>query len=112
MESEHPLVRDIFPDLVAELATLLEDGGEHGLAVRVQDLRLVAECGCGDDFCQSFYTEDHPPGQPYGPGHRCIPLLPARGVLVLDVVDERIMYVEVTNRPPLDDRRRAEPAQP
>lgn len=32
------------------------------------DLRLVAECRCGDGFCQSFKTESHADGQPFGPG--------------------------------------------
>ncbi|GAB2745036.1 hypothetical protein [Kitasatospora kifunensis] len=101
MEQDHPLVRDVFPDLVAELATLLEGEGEHDLAICVQDVRLVGECDCGDDFCQSIRTADHPQGQPYGAGHRCVPLLPSKGMLVLDVVDGRIMYVEVLDRPPM-----------
>ncbi|MEU6090797.1 hypothetical protein ABZ865_29145 [Streptomyces sp. NPDC047085] len=101
MEQDHPLVRDVFPDLVAELITLLEDEGERELASCAWDLRLVEECRCGDEFCQSFQTTPHPQGQPYGPGHRCVPLLSSRGMLCLDVVDGRIMYVEVLDRPPL-----------
>jgi len=30
-------------------------------------LGQVLWCGCGDDFCQSFYTQPRPEG-PYGPG--------------------------------------------
>ncbi|WP_405634377.1 hypothetical protein OHB53_09405 [Streptomyces sp. NBC_00056] len=101
MEQAHPLVRDIFPDLVAELATLLEKEGEHELAIRVRDVHLVGECGCGDDFCQSIRTADHPQGQPFGLGHRCVPLTPSKGMLVLDVVDGQIMYVEIIDRPPM-----------
>ncbi|GAA1398374.1 hypothetical protein GCM10009639_36840 [Kitasatospora putterlickiae] len=101
MKPDHPLVRDVFPELVAELATLLEAGGEHGLAIGVRDTRLVEECECGDDFCQSIRTADHPRGQPYGAGHRCVPLEPSDGMLVLDVVDDRIMYIEVLDRPPM-----------
>ncbi|MFF4350153.1 hypothetical protein [Streptomyces sp. NPDC001530] len=108
MEQDHPLVRDVFPDLVAELTTLLEDEGERELAVSARDLRLVGECGCGDDFCQSLRTADHPQGQPYGTGHRCVPLLPSEGMLCLDVVDGRIMYIEVIDRPPMH-RRSAQP---
>ncbi|MFF7880696.1 hypothetical protein ACH40F_09580 [Streptomyces sp. NPDC020794] len=104
MEQEHPLVRDVFPDLVAELATLLEEEGERELAIRVRDVRLVGECGCGDDFCQSIQTADHPQGQPYGPGHRCVPLMPSKGMLILDVVDGRIMYIEIIDRPPMHRR--------
>ncbi|MFF7457134.1 hypothetical protein [Kitasatospora sp. NPDC008115] len=104
MEEKHPFVRDIFPDLVAELAALLEDEGEHGLAVHVRDIRLVAECGCGDDFCQSLRTGHHLPERPFGEGHRCVELSPSTGMLVLDVVDERIAYIEVLGRPPMPRR--------
>lgn len=64
----------------------------------------------GDGFCQSFKTEPHPDGQPYGRGHRCVPLLPSKGMLVLDVVDGRIMYVEVLDRAPLRYARALRPA--
>ncbi|WP_093697666.1 hypothetical protein [Streptomyces sp. 2231.1] len=101
MEQDYPLVRAVFPGLVTELITLLENEGERELAICAWDLRLVDECGCGDDFCQSFQTAAHPRGKPYGPGHRCVPLLPSRGMLCLDVVDGRIMYVEVLDRPPM-----------
>ncbi|MFD8418586.1 hypothetical protein [Streptomyces sp. NPDC059466] len=99
MEQDQPLMRDVFPKLVAELIALLEDEGERELAICAWDLRLVGECGCGDGFCQSIRTADHPEDQPYGPGHRCVPLLPSKGMLNLDVVDGRIMYVEILDRP-------------
>ncbi|MHB9855945.1 hypothetical protein ACSYGO_42790 [Streptomyces krungchingensis] len=95
----------MFPDLIAELITLLEIDGEGDLAICAWDLRLVAMCDCGDDFCQSFRTAVHPKGQPYGDGHRCVPLLPSEGMLVLDVVHGRIKYVEVLDRAPMRDRR-------
>lgn len=104
MEPAPPLIRDVFPDLIAELTDLLEEEGEHELAICAWDLRLVGDCGCGDDFCQSIRTADHPEGQPYGPGHRCVPLSPEKGMLVLDVVDARIVYVEIIDRPPMHPR--------
>ncbi|MGW7281576.1 hypothetical protein ACWGIV_25400 [Streptomyces sp. NPDC054844] len=117
-EPEHPLLRDVFPDLVAELTALLQDEGESELTVCARDLRLVEECGCGDGFCQSIRTADLPRGRalrvrgggPYGPGHRCVPLSPSTGMLILDVVDGRIVYIEVLDRPPL--HRLEERAQP
>lgn len=112
VEAGHPLVREVFPELVTELVALLVEEGEQELAVRARDLRLVAGCGCGDYFCQSFYTEAHPQGEPYGPGHRCVCLCPAEGMLILDVVGGRIMYVEVIDRLPLRDCRRAGPGHP
>ncbi|AUG75483.1 hypothetical protein CFP65_0520 [Kitasatospora sp. MMS16-BH015] len=105
MGPEHPLVRHVFPDLAEELIGLLQEEGEEELALLAADLRLVAECGCGDDFCQSFKTAPHPAGKAYGPDHRCVLLAPAQGMLVLDVVDTRIMYVEVLHRDPLRDMR-------
>ncbi|MFD0006618.1 hypothetical protein ACFVJ4_29885 [Streptomyces sp. NPDC127178] len=106
MEQESPLVREVFPELVDELVQLLEEEGERELAICVWDVRMIGECGCGDDFCQSIRTSDHPGGQPYGPGHRCVPLLPSSGDLILDVVNGRIMYIEILGRPPL--RRRVQ----
>ncbi|WP_329290806.1 hypothetical protein OIE43_30285 [Streptomyces pseudovenezuelae] len=106
---EAPLVREVFPDLVDELAALLEAEGERELAICVRDVRLVGPCGCGDDFCQSIRTVDRPRGRPFGPGHRYVPLLPSSGDLILDVVDGRIMYIEILGRPPL--RRHGQPEQ-
>lgn len=94
-------MREVYPELVAELARLLEAEGERHLAICAHDLRLVAPCGCKDDFCQSIRTAEHPEGTPYGPGHRNVILDPEEGMLILDVVDERIVYVEVLNRPPM-----------
>ncbi|MEU1408681.1 hypothetical protein ABZ471_41495 [Streptomyces sp. NPDC005728] len=107
MEQDYPLVREAFPDLVAELITLLEEEGERELAICAWDLRLVAMCDCGDDFCQSIHTAVHPKGQPYGEGHRCVPLLPSEGMLVLDVVNGRVKYIEVLDRPPMYNQKGA-----
>lgn len=107
VDHDRPLLRHVFPDFVAELIALLEAESERELALRVWDLRFFAECGCQDDFCQSIRTADHPEGPPYGEGHRCVPLLPFSGMVNLDVVHGRIMYVEILDRPPLV-RRQAE----
>ncbi|MFI0404513.1 hypothetical protein [Actinomadura sp. 3N508] len=104
MELQRPLVRDAFPDLIAELITLLENEGEGELARRVRDVRLVAMCDCGDDYCQSVYTAVHPKGQPYGEGYRCVELLPLKGMLNLDVLEDRIMYIEVLFREPMHNQ--------
>ncbi|GII94448.1 hypothetical protein Ssi02_46790 [Sinosporangium siamense] len=42
-----------------------------------------------------------PPGGAYGPEHRCVPLIPEKGDLILDVVRNRITYVEVLYYPSL-----------
>ncbi|MFI8106821.1 hypothetical protein [Streptomyces sp. NPDC086023] len=103
-EAEPPLVREVHPDLVAELVALLEAEGERELAICAWDIRLFAHCSCGDDFCQSFYTAPPPEGA-FGPGHRCLPLMPEKGMLIVDVVQGRIRYVEVIDHAPLRDHR-------
>jgi hypothetical protein len=60
-------------------------------------LEIVAKCSCSDDFCASFYTAPKPAGR-YGPQHRNLELAPAKGMIVLDLVDDRIVYVEVLYR--------------
>ncbi|THV26570.1 hypothetical protein E9998_18475 [Glycomyces paridis] len=94
-------MREVYPELVEELARLLEADGERYLSIVVRDVRLVAPCECRDDFCQSLRTAEHPPGTPYGPGHRNVMLDPAEGMLILDVVHERIVYIEVLFRAPM-----------
>ncbi|MFE5536514.1 hypothetical protein [Streptomyces sp. NPDC056492] len=105
-EAGAPLLREVFPSLTAELVSLLEQEDEPDLAVVARDLRILADCGCGDDFCQSIRTAPHPRGTPYGPDYRCVPLPADDGYLVLDVVGGRIVYVEVLYRP---EFRRASP---
>jgi hypothetical protein len=88
--------------LATQLVAALRGDGHQHLAAQVQELPVVMECGCGDSFCQSFYTAPKPTGA-YGPGHSNVALDPPwSGWLILDVVDGRIMYVEVLYRPPLD----------
>ncbi|MFD7643539.1 hypothetical protein ACFV4P_23125 [Kitasatospora sp. NPDC059795] len=104
MENEHPLVRDVFPELADELVALLEGEGEAQLALGVRELRVAEVCGCDDDFCQSFRTVPHRAGQPYGAGHR-VELPAAEGMVVLDVVGDQVVYVELIDRAPMRDTR-------
>ncbi|MEU0558668.1 hypothetical protein [Dactylosporangium sp. NPDC006015] len=98
---EAPLLRTMWPVFTAELAAALAAEGEDRLTDQVDRLRVVEVCGCGDDFCQSFYTAAKPAGT-YGVGHRNVCLdAPWPGYLILDVVHDEIMYVEVLYRPPL-----------
>jgi hypothetical protein len=91
------LLGDVFPLLSQELQQLLEDLGEAELASQVSELRILDWCRCRDDFCATFYTQPKPKGS-YGPTHRNVPLAPAKGMLVLDVVDGTIACVEVLYR--------------
>ncbi|MEQ7129212.1 hypothetical protein ABN034_32430 [Actinopolymorpha sp. B11F2] len=93
---------DRWPALATQLRHALLAESEVALAGQVDTLVVVAQCGCGDDFCQSFYTEPKPEGA-YGPGHRNVLLdAPWAGLLILDVVDDHIAYVEVLYREPLN----------
>ena len=96
------MVTKILPGFAAELEQLLRDQGEAKLAAQISELKIVDRCRCGDDFCASFYTQPKPKGA-YGSGHRCVELEPAEGMLILDLVDDRIAQIEVLNR---DDIRK------
>lgn len=90
-----PLVRDVLPRLAVGITQELMSLGEVELAAQVDDLRVREPCRCNDDFCQSFYTETHAQGTLYGPDHRTVPLLPDGVMVNLDVVEERIVHVEI-----------------
>lgn len=102
LHTEPPLLREVYPDLFAELVSLLDAEELTYLAMGARDLRVIARCSCGDGFCQSLHTAPVTHGC-YGPGHRCVPLPPERGMLNLDVVHDRIVFVEILDRPPLHD---------
>jgi hypothetical protein len=91
------LLSDVLPLLSQELQQLLTDAAETNLASQVPGLRILDRCRCGDYFCASFYTQPKPKGA-YGPGHRNVALEPAKGMLILDVVDGVIAQVEVLHR--------------
>jgi hypothetical protein len=91
------LLIESLPDLSRELAELLVTAREPSLAAQIGDLEIVAKCRCSDDFCASFYTAPKPVGS-YGPNHRNLQLGPARGMIILDLVDDRIVHVEVLCR--------------
>lgn len=98
-----PLLREILPSLVRELEELLLDQGEDEIAGQVPELRIHDHCRCGDSFCGTFFVGPKPNGS-YGPHHRNVSLSPKEGMLILDVVDERIVCVEALYR---DDVRKA-----
>ena len=87
----------IFPELAAELQQLLADQGESKLAEQVPGLTLIERCRCGDDFCGMFYVLPKPVGA-YGPEHRNVALEPREGMLIIDVLADKIAAVEVLYR--------------
>jgi hypothetical protein len=97
------LLQDTLPDLVDELTALLRSQNERDLAEQVPLLRLVDWCRCGDDFCATLYTAPKPKGA-YGPNHESISLNPSSGHLVLDLVDRKIVCIEILFRENLRSR--------
>ena len=106
MELDPPRLIDRWPILAGQLRDALARDNEIGLASQVDELRILTTCPCGDDFCQSFYTEPAPEEAYPADRHRNWFPQAGRpgwdGYLILDVVDERIAFVEVLDRPPLD----------
>jgi len=91
------LLVDALPQLSHEMSRLLDEAGESQLSTQLEGLSIVDRCRCGDSFCSSFYTAPKPVGK-YGSGHRCISLEPIDGMIILDVVNEKVVHVEVLYR--------------
>jgi hypothetical protein len=92
-----PPLPTVLPGLAEELSALLAEQGHTGLARQVQDLRVFDRCRCGDDNCATFYTAPPPEGA-WGPGHTNVVVEKAKGLVVLDVVHDKIVCVEVLDR--------------
>jgi hypothetical protein len=88
---------ELLPAFAAELERALRADGKDELADQVAGLVIESLCGCGDDFCSSFYTGVRPVGA-WGPALRNVTPAVATGMVILDVVDDRIRYVEVLDR--------------
>lgn len=93
--TDAPLVLEVLPALGAELGDLLLKQGEDELAKQVPGLRILIRGRCGDSFCATIHTIGQ--GPPIA-SHRTIPLDPEEGMLIVDVVDEKIATVEVLYR--------------
>jgi hypothetical protein len=96
------LVKQRWPTFSDELEAALIAAGEDALVAQVAGLAVVELCACRDDFCQSFATAT-PPAGAYGDGHSNLEFdAPWPGYLILDLVDDRIVFVEVLHREPLN----------
>lgn len=91
-------VHDVFPDFVDELVELVEASMRPELAEQIPTLDVVDRCRCGHRNCAHFYTAPRPSGA-YPPGRTNVALRPRRGLIVLDVLENRIVGVEVLERP-------------
>jgi hypothetical protein len=91
------LLNSSLPSLSRELTELLIAEGEPDLAAQIEHLEIFERCPCHDDFCASFYTAPRPV-EAYGPNHRNVELELENGMIILDVVGERIVKVEILYR--------------
>jgi hypothetical protein len=107
-------LREIWPDGVARLKTLLRQAGESQLAETVEGLWVFDRCDCGADYFATVYTQPRPRGG-FGPDHRNIVFwnpdtvdldtgktVAEQGIYpttkfttILDVCDEIIMCIEI-----------------
>lgn len=88
---------DQSPKFASELTGLLVAHGEDRLAETVDALNVIDRCRCGDDFCATMYTSPRPSGA-WGAGHRNLALDSKKGILIVDIVDQRIVEIEILYR--------------
>ena len=98
MVSIKPFLKDVLPNLNDELKILLNKDEKFDLAEKVDSLRIFEKCNCKENSCASFYTAPKPNGS-FGKGHENLILNAEYGMLVLDVVNNEIKFVEILNRP-------------
>lgn len=95
-EEPHPRVAELFPDFAAEIVAALVLDAEEDLAAQIPHLAFWGRCSCDDDFCASFYTGPRPRGRWSDDGdHKNVVLAVEKGMIVFDLVDGAIRYVEV-----------------
>lgn len=92
-----PLLAEALSQVAKELSAGLQQMGETSLLEQVPTLRVVDRCRCGDDFCATLYTAP-PPKAAWGPGHENIVVDVAEGDFILDVVDRKIVCIEILYR--------------
>jgi hypothetical protein len=107
-EATRPLVHIVLPDLAAELGAALVDLGRSDLAEQIATLRIWDRCRCGDSFCTSFYVGPKPKDgwRREGIHENVVPDVDP-GMIVLDVVDGIVRYIEVLDRPEIRAALRA-----
>lgn len=90
------LVREVFPEVYADIVRLVEADGHQRLLEALPELAVVEPCSCGDSFCASFYTGARPRGTWSDEGHaRSLRDADTKLVFSVDVVDDAIRYVEI-----------------
>jgi len=91
------ILGDLLPLFAEEIEGLLVKKGERGLAAQIHDLKIIDRCRCPHDYCGSFYTQPKPKGA-LGKGHRKVEVQPESGIIIFDVIDGRILQINVLFR--------------
>jgi hypothetical protein len=89
-----PLISDILPDFVEELAHLMRQTAAEPLIEQLRKLRIESICDCSDDSCASFATAGEVKVA------QTLELPSHEGFLIIDLnAAEQICFIEVLNRP-------------
>jgi hypothetical protein len=96
-------LREVLPGLANELEVLLRDDDEAELASQIASLKVVDRCRCDSASCATIYNVPKPQGA-WGPTHRNVVLAVSEGMTVVDVLDERIVCIEILDRQELTEQ--------
>ena len=89
-----PLLNEILPDLVEEMAFLLRERGAEPLCDQLRALHIESVCDCGDENCASFATA------PEVRVASTVELQAMEGFLIVDLnAASQICFIEVLHRP-------------
>lgn len=89
-----PMLTDILPDLVEEIAHLMREQGAEPLFEKLRTLRIESICDCGDDNCSSFATAAEVKVA------NAVELQTTEGFLIIDLnAANEICFIEVLGRP-------------
>jgi len=109
-------LRQIWPEVLANLERLLAESGESKLAASVNTLMVFDRCRCGADYCSSVYTKPRP-SDGWGDPHRNLVFWNPETIdlntrqrigdngewptteftTIIDVVEEDIAFIEILN---------------
>lgn len=89
-----PLLSEVLPDLVDEIAYLLRERGAEPLCDQLRGLHIESACDCGDENCASFATA------PEVKVASTVELQATEGFLIIDLnAASQICFIEVLHRP-------------
>jgi hypothetical protein len=86
-----PTLADAAPRFAAELAERLREQGRPELAEQLPGLVIAERCDCGEDFCASFASGPEPAASE----RESVAVEGLDLLVVLDVIDGRIAFVEL-----------------